>query len=48
MKLLQAALQRQDYDLAAHILVFALVKAKAAAGHHKSHDSKSSKKQSKG
>ena len=48
MKLLQAALQRQDYDLAAHILVFALVKAKVASGQHKSHDGKISKKQAKG
>jgi len=27
MKLLQVALQRQDYNLAAHVLVYGLVKA---------------------
>lgn len=28
MKLLQVALERQDYNLAAHVLVYGLVKAK--------------------
>jgi len=29
LKVLQAALERQNYDLAAHTLVYGLVKAKA-------------------
>ena len=28
MKLLQVALERQNYDLAAHVLVYGLIKAK--------------------
>ena len=43
MKLLQIALERQNYTLAAHTLVYGLVKAKVADNGKK----RSSKRQSK-
>ena len=43
MKLLKAALEKQNYNLAAHILVYGLVKANQTNCHGK----KSSKKQRK-
>jgi len=45
VKLLQVALQKQDYNLAAHVLVYGLVKARAK--YSKNCYGKGSKKQGK-
>ena len=50
MKLLQLALEKQDYNLAAHILVYGLIKASQGTSRNPGqprnhHGSKNSKKQ---
>ena len=47
MKLLQVALERQDYDLAAHVLVYGLVKAKVEKAKKDGKKTRSSAKESK-
>jgi hypothetical protein len=52
MKLLKAALEKQNYNLAAHILIYGLVKASQADPHnsypHNYHGKRNSKRQRKG
>jgi len=40
MRALEQALLRRDYNLAAHVLVYGMVKARAAVGRQESHGRK--------
>ncbi len=47
MKVLRVALERQNYELAAHVLVYGLVKAKTMEGTRSNGKKRSTKEQPK-